>query len=190
MGCVRSTAPSGADPRCAAIEGEIPPQNLATFANPKTLVAVETETWWQTSGSLHWELADQNGTLQNCRFSLSPSYLASLTCASTPVLAGDASKGDPIESCEILLVDGPTECPGVLFSLVPVLGPGDRNHTLCHDPVQGDLTRHLPPVLVTDAPQLGDDSVDNLHGMFGEVAFAEGRMRRRVLARESTLADR
>jgi hypothetical protein len=102
----------------------------------------------------------------------------------------DASKGDPIESGDILLVDGPTECSGVLLGLVPVLGPGYRNHTLCHDPVQGDLTRHLPPVLFTDAPELGDNSVDDLHGMFGEIAFAEGRMRRRVLAGESTLADR
>jgi len=72
VGCVRSTAPSGADPRCAAIEGEIPPQNLATFANPKTLVAVETETWWQTIGSLHWELADQMGPYKEERFRFSP----------------------------------------------------------------------------------------------------------------------
>ena|ERR1700681_3635342 len=53
----------------------------------------------------------------------------------------DAGKGDPIESGEILLIDRPTECPSVLFSLAPVLGPGDRNRTLCHHPVQGDLTR-------------------------------------------------
>ena len=45
MGCVRSTAPSGADPRCAAIEGEIPPQNLATFANPKTLEPRSDYLW-------------------------------------------------------------------------------------------------------------------------------------------------
>src|ERR1700730_2952054 len=86
----------------------------------------------------------------------------------------DAGKGDPIESGEIVVIDRPTESPSVLFSLAPVLGPGDRNRTLCHHPVQGDLTRQFPPVVVTDAPQLGDDSVHNSHGMFGEVAFPGG----------------
>jgi len=47
----------------------------------------------------------------------------------------DAGKGDPIEPGEVLLVDAPTECPRVLFGLVPVLGPGDRDHTFCHHPV-------------------------------------------------------
>ena len=40
----------------AAIEGEIPPQNLATFANPKTLVAVVALRWMPSRAeSWRWD---------------------------------------------------------------------------------------------------------------------------------------
>lgn len=52
------------------------------------------------------------------------------------------------------------------------------------------LARCLSPVLVADAPQLGDDSVDNRHGVFGEGPFTERMIGSRILARQSTLTDR
>ena len=88
----------------------------------------------------------------------------------------DPGKGDPIEPGDVLFVHGPTECPSVLFSLVPVLGPGYRNGHPLPSPSSGPLGSVLCPVLVTDASQLGDDTVDDRHGMFGKVAFAGGRM--------------
>jgi len=90
--------------------------------------------------------------------------------------APDSREGDLVEPSEVLLVVRQPSAPAFSSAWWRFLGAGYRNSTFCDHPVEGDLARQLAPVLVTDAPQFGDDVVDDRHRVIREVPFAGGRM--------------
>src|SRR5665213_4454052 len=74
-----------------------------------------------------------------------------------------AGQGDPVEAGQLVSVEEPAECPGVLLRLPAVLGPRDGHGALGPHPVEGDLAGPLAAVLAADAPEFVDDAVDHLH---------------------------